>query len=430
MIRAAIARTYAACSMALSSPLLEQFARAEPLFEQYGPARPGLPPITLVQTFGYVEVEYAAIRKDGCAGLLDMPHRATVAVRGGDRLSFLNRMLTQELKGVQPYDVRASFWLSRKGRVDADLRVLVLPDRVLLDVDAHAAPGLVQTLGAYVIADDVTIADETDAWHRLSLHGGGGPSALAAVSTQTAGDEVRGLAAGRACVVRVAGHEVVVDRADSAGVPGLELLVPVGAVVDVYHALLGPGGRAALEGEHGARALGGGAPVRPMGWAAWNIARIEAGTPLFYLDFGPESLPAETGVLDERVSFTKGCYLGQEIVARMKSLGHPKRVLCAILMDGASAVPSAGAGSDEENAPQPSTASRVWAAGAEGGAAPAGEPVGTVTSATLSPMLSQRAVCFAQLKWGTHAAGTRVVVEAPGQSTPMRGEVQARLRFV
>lgn len=416
--------------MALSSPLLESFAHAEPLFEQYGPARPGLPPITLVQTFGFVEAEYAAIRRAGCAGLLDMPHRATLAVTGADRLAFLNRMLTQELKGMQPYDVRASFWLSRKGRVDADLRVLVLPDRVLLDMDAHAAPGAVQTLSAYIIADDVTITDETDRWHRLSLHGAGSAAAVQGVSERTAGDAAGTLAPGRAGVVRVAGHEVIVDRADSTGAPGLELLMQVGAVAEVHHALLGPGGRAALEGEHHARALGGGTPVRPIGWAAWNIARIEAGTPVFYLDFGPESLPAETGVLDERVSFTKGCYLGQEIVARMKSLGHPKQVLCAVLMDAPAAPGPAGVEAGEQGPPQPETGSRVWAAMGSEHAAPAAEPIGAVTSATLSPMLGQRAVCFAQMKWGKHAAGTRVLVEAPGVATLMTGEVQARLRLI
>src|SRR5439155_2357027 len=70
--------------------------------------------------------------------------------------------------------------------------------------------------------------------------------------------------------------------------------------------------------------LGAQVRLRPAGWHAFNIARIEAGTPLYNIDFGPESLPAESGVLLGRVSFTKGRYFGQEVVARMQSRGHSK----------------------------------------------------------------------------------------------------------
>src|SRR6185436_21150893 len=85
--------------------------------------------------------------------------------------------------------------------------------------------------------------------------------------------------------------------------------------------------------------------ARRIGWHAYNIARLEAGWPIFNIDFGPDSLPHETGVLNDRVSFKKGCYLGQEVVARMQSLGHPKQRLV-----GLKAVEETGA--DEDRVPE------------------------------------------------------------------------------
>src|SRR5206468_6008208 len=83
-------------------------------------------------------------------------------------------------------------------------------------------------------------------------------------------------------------------------------------------------------------------PLRAAGWAAYNAARIEAGRPLFGIDFDDSVLPAETGQLARAVSFTKGCYLGQEVVARMHARGQVARQLVGIKMDDR-ALPIAGA---------------------------------------------------------------------------------------
>ncbi|MBL8765625.1 MAG: hypothetical protein JNM07_15400, partial [Phycisphaerae bacterium] len=135
-----------------------------------------------------------------------------------------------------------------------------------------------------------------------------------------------------AAIVTIAGRRVVVDRSDTTGEVGLELVMSTGDVPAVYEQILERG--LSTNGPPGAGPAAtitpAGYRMRPAGWHAYNIARIEAGTPLFNIDFGPNSLPAETGVLDDRVSFTKGCYLGQEVVARMKSLGHPKQTLVGL----------------------------------------------------------------------------------------------------
>lgn len=407
--------------MARTTPILDHLQRTEPLLEQYGPPVPGHAPVLLVQTFGPIEAEYASVRR-GC-GLLDQPHRAVIRIGGGDRLAFLNRMLTQELKDLKPWQSRSSFWLSRKGRIDADLRVICLPDHILLDLDVHAAANTVKSLSEFVIADDVTIEDHTEQWHRLALHGPGAAAILEGVTLLAQADAITpaALAPQNVTIVRMGQVQMLVDRFDTAGVPGLELFVPVAHAAEFYTTMLQfgshPPGAAALAGRP-AHAVN----FRPIGWAAWNMARIESGTPIYPIDFGHDSLPAETGALEQRVSFKKGCYLGQEVVARMHSLGHPKQTLCAIKFD------DAGAG--DESPPQPVTGAPLYPL-APGAMVPAdasalGEPVGTVTSSTLSPMLGGAVICFAQLKWAHKAAGTRLTTVAEGRV--IAGTVQAKLQ--
>ena len=136
------------------------------------PAQTAPEPINLVGTYGELELEYAAIRK-GCL-LVDLPNRAVLEVTGSDRLDFLNRMLTQELRPgkawLEPFTSVGSFWLNRKGRIDADLRVLVLPDRILLQGDAHAAQRAIDGLSSFIITEDVTLGDHSQTTHRLAMH--------------------------------------------------------------------------------------------------------------------------------------------------------------------------------------------------------------------------------------------------------------------
>lgn len=304
----------------------------------------------VVATFGDLEAEYAALRKG--AGILDCPHRGTLLVEGDDRHDFLNRMLTQELKDLRPGTAAEAFLVNRKGRIEADLLLIELGDRTLIDVDVHRAAPAVKTLEGFVFTEDVRITDASEAFHHLAVHG---PAALDALS---------------------GAPEVAVARRDQAGVPGLAVIAPGDDVEAVWDALLRSGAR-----------------VRPIGWHAFNMARIEAGTPLFMIDFGTQSLPHETGILRDRVSFTKGCYPGQEIVARTENLGRPRQMLVG-LRPAADRLPAAG---DEVLADD--------------------TPIGVVTSSTLSPMLGAAPVAFAMLRTTHTEPGTRVSVVAEGELT-------------
>lgn len=379
----------------------------------YGPEGDGIP---VVQVHSSIEMEYAAIRKG--AAILDRPQRAVIEVTGDDRIAFLNRMLTQELKDLAPFQVRRSFWLSRKGRIDADLCVIERGDRVLIDLDSHALKRTLDGLGAFVIADDVVLADRGDTTHRLSLHGPGAAALLARVSTPVAGPAVAELKPGQACTLAIGGAACTVWRDDTAGEVGLELVMPVESAAAVYGALAQPPTRDPAAPDRAFTQSRDGRAVR-AGWHAYNIARIEAGTPLYYLDFGPDSLPHETGeeTLHDRVSFKKGCYLGQEIVARMQSLGHPKQRLVGLDF------PDASPGEPDARPPQPVTGSRITQ-----GADPAAEAVGAVTSSALSPMLGSRPVCFAMVKHRHTAPGATLCVHAEAVG-PMKSVVRKSIAF-
>lgn len=408
--------------MAHSSPLTQLHQQAEASFLAYAPAgatpAPGDPPqriAQVVETFGELEGEYAALRK-GCV-LLDLPQRGTLRVEGADRIDFLNRLVTQELKdastargaapapGLRPFHARRAFWLNRKGRIDADLRLIELPEEMLIDVDVLVAAGAASSLGSFLFSEDVRIQDATDTMHRLAVHGPTAPALLRATSEPHSGPPVADLHPGLACVVLIGGRRVVVLRDDTTGDPGLELFMSVDHVAEIYQQLLERGLDDGAGATHPAMRL------RPAGWHAYNIARIEGGTPLFNLDFGPRSLPHETGVLRDRVSFTKGCYLGQEVVARMESLGHPKQHLVALRIAPPAAPPPPplhAAVSPGARAPdaQPITGAPLIAPGDA-----TRTPVGAITSSTRSPMLGDAIIAFAQVRWDLTTPGTELLVD-------------------
>jgi len=145
-------------------------------------------------------------------------------------------------------------------------------------------------------------------------------------------------------------------------------------------------------------------PVRPAGWAVFNTSRIEAGRPMFGIDFDDTVLPAETGQLSRAVSFTKGCYLGQEIVARMHARGQVARQIVGIRMQD-DALPLAGAPIIDEKSNQ----------------------IGGITSSTISPILSNASIGLGMMKSAFASPGTSVRVAAEGA---MRAGIVTALPFV
>ena len=367
------------------------------IFMPYGDAQNG---VEVVETFDSYEAEYAAIRKS--VVIFDMPQRGLVDVRGADRLAFLHSMITNDTESLGPDQAQRAFLLAKTGRIAADLVVCRFGDEACrIDLDVFDAAPLVEVLDRYVFTEDVSLEDVSAQFHHLALHG----PAAARLVERISGQSVAGLESYRCAQVVIADCPCPLYRRDETGSSGLHLLVATGHVRRVYESLADAVGGLVPQVQGGVRRDFEG---RGTGWLAYNTARIEAGTPVYHIDFGPDSLPHETGpgLMGESISFTKGCYLGQEIVARMENLGHPKRVLAGILF------------ADEY---LPIAGSQVFSSDEEG------SNIGVVTSSTVSPLLGGRAVAFAMFKWGRHRPDTRVKVAAEGRM--LTGTVQD-MRFL
>jgi folate-binding protein YgfZ len=336
------------------------------LHEQTGAEFQPYADVEIVSTFGNTPAEYSAIHKD--AGKMDLPQRSVLELSGRDRLDFLNRLLTNQTFDKQTKTPMAagngvrSFLLNIKGRILADMNVLELGDRTWLEMDARLIESTKASLEKYLIVDDVTLTNHTGSIHEFALVGPKAAEALALPEMKTLQSTKKTLA----------GTEVVVFRDDVCGSPGYFLLVPAQSAQAVWAAL---------------------PLLRPIGWAAFNAARIEAGRPLMGIDFDDTVLPAETGAATfaSAVSVTKGCYLGQEIVARMHARSIVARQLVGIRME-ADALPVAGSPIYDD----------------------AANIVGGVTSSTVSPILSNASICLAFVKKNFIEPGTQVTIPAEG----------------
>ncbi|BAM03411.1 CAF17-like 4Fe-4S cluster assembly/insertion protein YgfZ [Phycisphaera mikurensis] len=354
------------------------------------PQRPEGGPF-VVQSFGETPAEYAAIKRH--AGLFPVPGRTLLEVTGGDARDLLNRLATQDLLTPEDGAAVRTLFLGSRGLILADAFALLGEGRVLLDLDTHDAAETLGRLEAARFAEDVAFAAADPPRVPLMLLG---PAAAAGLRAAGA-EDAAALPPGRFAEATVAGHTLLVHRGTDAGVPSFRLHPTGAGAAAVFAALLAALGYAgepadAADPAAAAARRRAGLRGRPVGWEAFNTARVEAGQPLFHLDYGPGNLVAEAQLVEEAVSFTKGCYPGQEAVARMKNLGHPKKLLVRLEVEEDDRLPSAGT-----EVLDPSDPGRV---------------IGAVTSSTPSPLRGGRAVALAVVRWGRHKPGQEVRVAA------------------
>jgi folate-binding protein YgfZ len=261
--------------------------------------------------YGAVAGEYRALR-EGC-GLADRSWTGRLELVGADRQRFLNAYVTCDVKGLAPGATAYGFFTNPQGKVLADAVVLAHDDRLWLELPAGAAGPIGDHLRKYVLADQVEVRPLDDMLP-VAL---AGPRAEAALGG--AGESLEG---GRHARVRVHGTEVTLERRDRLGAPAWVLWVSASIADHLVERLL----------ERGAR---------PVGHEALEVLRVEAGIPRCGVDFGAENFPQETGA-EEAVSYTKGCYLGQEVVARIHYRGGvQKRLRGLVFPPGAAPRPGA-----------------------------------------------------------------------------------------
>jgi aminomethyltransferase len=227
---------------------------------------------------------------DQGAARLGLAERGSLGVRGSDRVRFLNGMLTNDLAQLSAGQAAYGAQLDRKGHLIADLWVLVLEDEVLLDVADGRALAVLEILDKHLIADDVELDDRSASWSGVSFEGPDAPAASGAPALDP-GQVVRAGA-----LVWMAGGGLT-EQAVRAFGPRADV-----------DALSAGSGLPELSAEHA------------------EVLRVESFQPRFGVDMGERNFPAEAR-LASAVSLTKGCYIGQEIVARIHARGAVNRLL-------------------------------------------------------------------------------------------------------
>lgn len=302
--------------------------------------------------YGSPETEVQKARRS--AAVADLSHRSKIRVQGPDATAFLHNLLACDVKAVAPGAGCYGALLGSKGKMVADLHLLQTEEGFLLDTEPEAA-GLASRLQTFTLNSKVEVAPASLGHLHLL-----GPRAVELLSRLGAGAPAKEHAHFPATV---AGVEARVVRLSRYGIEGFDLLVPPEGLDALWEALRRAG-------------------AQPAGWAALEALRVESGIPRFGAEMDAETFPQEARIEERAVSFTKGCYPGQETMARLRNLGQVNRLLAGLLLEGPAA-----------------PGSRLLLDGSE---------VGRVTT---SSALTTRPVALAMLRKEAAKAGTRLQVE-------------------
>ncbi len=350
------------------NPLHQSHELVEATFLPYGED------VHIVESFGEIEAEYAALRKG--VALMDSPQRGVVILTGKDRLAFLHNKVTNDTKTLQPGHGCYAYLLNLKGRIMMDLNILHGEEATLVEMDQRLTATFVEMMEKYIFTEDVRVLNASEQLGRLSLIGPQSGTLLGKI-TGTSVDELA--SAFRHMKCSIANSTVTIFRNDLCGEPQFELIVPRDQLVAFWHVLAEA---STLDDVH----------LRPIGWSAFNTARIEAGTPLYGIDITDNHLPMETGHWYLRaVAVSKGCYLGQEIVARMHAHQAVARLFVGLRIAGTK-LPIAGTDILDEK----------------------GVQIGMVTSSCFSPILGNVPVAMGYVKKAFSSAGKEMQVLAEG----------------
>lgn len=320
-------------------------------------------------SYGDVLLEYAAVREGG-AGLLDLSSRGRLLVSGSEAVPFLNGLITNDMKTLAQNQWMPAVFPTVQGRLVASVRVIRREDVYLIDSEPATHQRVLQTVARFTLAGDFLVTDLTAEIVQLSLLGARATEIVVCVF----GEAAAKLPDFAVIVVPWGDGSITIIRATSTAAGGFDFLVEASAAAALWEALTTAG-------------------ARPIGFEAFEILRIEAGQARYGIDMDETNVVTETN-LDESISYTKGCYIGQEIVARIKYRGHVAKKLTGLLFERGVNVQSGATirSLDEKD-------------------------IGRITSATLSPHLG-RTVALGYVKYDYLAPGTNVKVVSGEQESP------------
>ena len=319
-------------------------------------------------SYGAVEAEYVTVRNGG-AGLIDLSNRGRLFVSGSEAVMFLNGLITNDMKTLESNHWMPAAFPNVQGRLLASVRIAhqhfpdhTAVDGYLIDTEAATHAQVLGTLGRFTVAGDFKVRDVVGETALISLQGAGAAAVIAGVL----GAESAALERSHVWQGSHRDAPVTIWRATHTGEDGFDLLASNDGAHLLWKALIDAG-------------------AQPVGADALELLRIEAGLPRYGIDMDETNVVTETG-LDDAVSFTKGCYIGQEIIARIKYRGHVAKKLSGFKFNGKVEI---GQGAKVHTSD--------------------GKEIGRVTSTTFSPTL-ENTIALGYVKYDYLAEGTEILV--------------------
>ena len=272
----------------------------------------------LPDDFGDWQREYSFAKQS--VALIDKNYRAYISFAGPDRVRYLNAILTNDIKNLQPSQGTISLLLNPQGRILAEIETHAQADKLCCISYAMIRERLIETLDKFIIMDDVTLTDDTQRYGTLALEGPVAPKVL----MELAGINLHSLADFSSAEIQLESISCTITRKSFGSILGADILTTRDNLESLWKILA----------EKATAAAGG-----PIGYTALNALRLEQDIPWFGYDFGEKQIPHEAGLQDSHISYTKGCYTGQEIVERVRSRGQVNRRRVNLIFPG-SGVPS------------------------------------------------------------------------------------------
>jgi folate-binding protein YgfZ len=306
------------------------------------------------------EREYQAVRESG-AGLFDFPNRGLIEVSGGEAVQFLNGMLTNDIAKLPESSWILAAFPNVQGRLLAFVRVLKIGDKFLFETEAATREKVFNNLFRFTFAGDFKVRDLSEELNLLSIQGKRAGEILESkVQSPKSKAEI--------AETEFRGEKVFIIRATHTAEDGFDLFVPANLIHDLSKEFETAG-------------------AVKIGDETREVLRIEAGIPRYGVDMDETTVVLETG-LDEAVSFTKGCYIGQEVIIRIHHRGHVAKKLAGLIFDE----PTDTAPNSELKSPE-------------------GKNAGRITSVAFSPALNKQ-IALAYVRYDFLQPGTELLINA------------------
>jgi folate-binding protein YgfZ len=279
---------------------------------------------------------------------IDRSDRGRIVVSGADRASYLQGLLTNDVAALGAGSGCYAAYLTPQGRMIADLFVYELGDVMLVTMARDVKDTVIGKFDQFIFTEDVQLGDVTGSFAQIAVVGPDAADVLSAVIDGVDRASLASLVEHGNVRAQVGGQPAIVTRVTDTGEPGFDVYVDQ-ARAAAFRSALAAQAVVALDADTA------------------DVLRIEAGVPQFHRDLDEDTIPLEAGIESRAISFTKGCYVGQEVIIRVLHRGHGRvaRKLVGLVLDGGAAPPAGTA---------------IMADARE---------IGRVTSSTLSPALGK-----------------------------------------